>query len=212
MLTHRLIWDAIDKLAESHGLSASGLARKAGLDPTTFNRSKRIGRNGKQRWPTTESLSKVLHATGTTLTDLLSEIDSLSPAQPSFRVPILPRSSVSLHRAFDGGGKPAGTDWMVGDALPVSDPAAFGVEVPDGRFQPYFRPGNLFVVSPGAVVRQGDLVFMHMRMPHGALNVREVVDEDIRTLTVKPVEEGDGVEVLHRDDIGWYSRIVFSSF
>ena len=212
MLTHRLIWDAIDKLAERNGLSASGLARKAGLDPTTFNRSKRIGKNGKQRWPTTESLSKVLHATGMTLTDLLGEIEALSPAQPSFRVPILPRSSTALHRAFDGGGKPAGTDWMVGDALPVSDPAAFGVEVPDGRFQPYFRPGNLFVVSPEAAVREGDLILIHIRGPHGALNVREVVDEDVRGLTVKPIEESNGVDVISRHDIGWYSRIVFSSF
>ena len=50
MLTHRAIWAAIDGLAERYGLTASGLARKAGLDPTTFNRSKRISRDGKQRW------------------------------------------------------------------------------------------------------------------------------------------------------------------
>jgi len=211
MLTHRLIWDAIDKLAERNGLSASGLARQAGLDPTTFNRSKRIGKNGKQRWPTTESLSKVLHATGMTLNDLLGEIEVLAPTQPSFRVPILPRSSSALHRAFDGNGKPAGTDWLVGEALPVSDPTAFGVEVPDGRFQPYFRPGNLFVVSPEASIHGGDLVLIQLRTPLGSLNVREILDVDVGALTVKPAEENGGVEVINRRDIGWYSRIVFSS-
>src|SRR3546814_15713875 len=78
MLTHKAIWAALDGLAEKYGLTASGLARKAGLDPTTFNRSKRISRDGKQRWPSTESISKVIDATGASVAefmDLPSEND-----------------------------------------------------------------------------------------------------------------------------------------
>ena len=41
MLTHAQIWRGIDRLAQRAGLSPSGLARQAGLDPTTFNQ---IGR------------------------------------------------------------------------------------------------------------------------------------------------------------------------
>ncbi len=67
MLTHASIWQAIDALAAQHGLTASGLARRAGLDPTSFNRSKRISRSGKPRWPSTESLAKILAATGASL-------------------------------------------------------------------------------------------------------------------------------------------------
>lgn len=65
MLTHAQIWYAIDKLAQMNGYSTSGLSRKAGLDPTTFNRSKRFSGEGKERWPSTESLSKILNITGT---------------------------------------------------------------------------------------------------------------------------------------------------
>src|SRR6185295_7864917 len=65
VLSHDWIWQAIDRLAEKHGLTASGLARKAGLDPTTFNRSKRIAADGRPRWPSTESISKILVATAT---------------------------------------------------------------------------------------------------------------------------------------------------
>ena len=54
MLTHAQIWTALDRLAERAGLSPSGLARKAGLDPTTFNKSKRITGDGRERWPSTE--------------------------------------------------------------------------------------------------------------------------------------------------------------
>lgn len=65
MLTHGQVWRAIDQLAEQHGLSTSGLARRSGLDPTTFNRSKRITTDGRLRWPSTESIAKALSATGT---------------------------------------------------------------------------------------------------------------------------------------------------
>jgi len=51
MLTHNQIWTAIDRLAARAKLSPSGLAKKAGLDPTTFNKSKRVTPEGRQRWP-----------------------------------------------------------------------------------------------------------------------------------------------------------------
>ena len=68
MVSHDSVWGAIDKLAESSGLTASGLARRAGLDPTAFNRSKRFT-NGKPRWPSMESISKILKVTDTSLVD-----------------------------------------------------------------------------------------------------------------------------------------------
>ena len=67
MLTHKQIWAAIDALAARYGMSPSGLARKSGLDATTFNPSKRTAEDGKKRWPSTESVSKVLAATGASL-------------------------------------------------------------------------------------------------------------------------------------------------
>src|ERR1700750_3063168 len=72
MLTHPQIWRAIDALAARHGMSPSGLARLAGLDPTTFNKSKRGAANGKLRWPSTESLAKVLSATGASLDEFVA--------------------------------------------------------------------------------------------------------------------------------------------
>lgn len=51
LLTHEQVWTALDRLAARAGLSASGLARRAGLDPTTFNKSKRVTPDGRERWP-----------------------------------------------------------------------------------------------------------------------------------------------------------------
>src|SRR3954451_8118402 len=71
MWNHESVWGAIDALAARYGLSSSGLARKAGLDPTAFNPSKRIGSDGRPRWPSTESVAKVLAATGESVHDFI---------------------------------------------------------------------------------------------------------------------------------------------
>ncbi len=42
MLSHERVWAAIDALAARYSLSASGLAKRAGLDSTAFNKSKRL--------------------------------------------------------------------------------------------------------------------------------------------------------------------------
>jgi phage repressor protein C with HTH and peptisase S24 domain len=62
LLTHEQIWSALDRLAARAQLSPSGLARRAGLDPTTFNKSKRVTPDGRERWPSTESVAKALAA------------------------------------------------------------------------------------------------------------------------------------------------------
>ena len=78
MLTHAQIWTALDRLAARSGLSASGLAKRAGLDPTTFNKSKRVTPDGRARWPSTESVAKSLAATGTTVEEFVKLITDAS--------------------------------------------------------------------------------------------------------------------------------------
>ncbi len=81
-MKHDDIWRALDTLAAEYGLSASGLAKKSGLDPTTFNPSKRRMPDGRNRWPSTESLAKVLDATGASL-ELFTSLVTGSAGGPS---------------------------------------------------------------------------------------------------------------------------------
>jgi phage repressor protein C with HTH and peptisase S24 domain len=76
MLSHRQIWSAIDALAARYSMSVSGLARRAGLDPTTFNKSKRAAGDGRLRWPNTESISKILEATGCSIEEFMSLVSN----------------------------------------------------------------------------------------------------------------------------------------
>ena len=82
MLSHDRVWAAVDALAARHGMTASGLARKAGLDATSFNKSKRTSPEGRDRWPSTESIAKILRATGATLEDFLRLVEPARIAAP----------------------------------------------------------------------------------------------------------------------------------
>ena len=75
-MNHYQIWHAIDLFARDHGLSCSGLAKLSGLDPTVFNKSKRITMFGQPRWPSTSSIAKILAATGASVHDFFKYIDS----------------------------------------------------------------------------------------------------------------------------------------
>ena len=57
---HLKIWSTIDTIAANNGLSVSALAKRSGLDATAFNKSKRTYPTGKRRWPSTESIAKIV--------------------------------------------------------------------------------------------------------------------------------------------------------
>jgi phage repressor protein C with HTH and peptisase S24 domain len=75
-MNHSEIWTAIEKFASEHHLTCSGLARKSGLDATTFNRSKRFSRNGQERWPSTQSIAKILNYSGLPIEEFTKHIHS----------------------------------------------------------------------------------------------------------------------------------------
>src|SRR4051794_21815137 len=95
---HRSVWGAIDALAVRHGLSPSALARKAGLDATAFNPSKRHGPepDNRPRWPSTESIAKVLAATGETL-DTFVGLAQRREKNASHGLEVLPAGSSTVN-------------------------------------------------------------------------------------------------------------------
>ncbi|MCA0425624.1 MAG: helix-turn-helix transcriptional regulator [Proteobacteria bacterium] len=160
MLTHEQIWQALDALASKHGLSASGLAKAAGLDPTTFNRSKRLTPDGRQRWPSTESIAKVLVATGETLDDFVLLVGpGRTVSGPP--VPLIGLGKVGPD-SFDSAGRPAGAEWD--GLLPPSFPEGevFALEVIGDGFLPVYRDGDALILSLTETPRRGDRVIVRM--------------------------------------------------
>lgn len=157
MLKHPDIWRAIDELAESKGFSASGLAREAGLDATTFNKSKRVGPDGKKRWPSTESVSKILEVTDTDFIDFAALVHKTTLKT---RINVLQLSATGGAGAklahFNDDGQPSGKAWAKRTIPGADDDKAFGVEINTNAFAPLFRNGSLLVAAPGAKLQKGD--------------------------------------------------------
>src|SRR6188474_1369343 len=137
MLTHNQVWTALDRLAARAGLSPSGLARRAGLDPTTFNKSKRITPDGRQRWPSTESVSKALSATGTNIDVFVSLIDGGGRA-PAKSIPLLGLVEAGAAGYFDEGGLPTGKGWNETAAPSLDDAQAFALEISGDQMEPVY--------------------------------------------------------------------------
>jgi phage repressor protein C with HTH and peptisase S24 domain len=159
MLTHKQIWSAIDALAAKHKLSASGLAKSAGLDPTTFNKSKRGAPTGKLRWPSTESISKILTATGSSLEEFVALVSKDGGGMAPVRlVPLVGMAQAGSRGFFDDAGFPAGTGW---DEIPfpeLGDEHAYALEVTGDSMLPVYRDGDRIIISPAATPRRGDRV------------------------------------------------------
>ncbi|MCR6633160.1 MAG: helix-turn-helix transcriptional regulator [Magnetospirillum sp.] len=211
MLKHADIWAAIDALARDHGLTASALARRAGLDPTTFNKSKRITREGKPRWPSTESVAKVLEATGASLTDLLGHIDGSHQGRSTqtAHLPLIGFAQAGDRGYFDDAGYPVGGSW---DEIPfpeVGDPHAYALEVSGDSMEPLYRDGDRVIVSPAASVRRGDRVVV--RTVEGEVMVKQLVRQSAKRIELASLNPAHQGRSLAAEEVAWIARILWAS-
>ncbi len=183
MVTHLQIWRALDALATRHGTSPSGLAKLAGLDPTTFNKSKRGTANGKLRWPSTESLAKVLAATGASLEDFvaLTAGDSSGRHGRARPVPLIGLAQAGQAGYFDDAGFPVGGGWEEIAFPDFSDEHAYALEIAGDSMLPVYRDGDRILVSPSGNLRRGDRVAVKT-------HVGEVMAKQLSRLTAQHIE------------------------
>ena len=212
VLTHQWIWNAIDALARHKELSPSGLARLAGLDPTAFNPSKRFTPEGRPRWPSTESISKILAATGFTLdqfTALASETERARQAPVPSNVPLIGQITNATVGGWHTYGHAIDEGLDAHAKLVVGGGGPFAVEVADASLEPVYRCGLTLVASSNAVAAPGDRVLIK---PQGALAVpRLLVGKTTRRLELISIRgDGDPVE-LDRARVEWIARIIWSS-
>jgi phage repressor protein C with HTH and peptisase S24 domain len=212
MLTHAQLWTALDRLAARAGLSASGLAKAAGLDPTSFNRSKRITPTGRARWPSTESVAKALTATQTsvdvfvqligetahTIAQTLPQIGFAATGNPAER-----------SGAFDDAGIPVGKGWDEIAFPGIDDENAYAIEVGGNSLEPVYRDGTVLIVSPNASIRRGDRIMVKTK--DGKVTVNELKRRtskliDLRSLSPPPAER-----TVQLRDVLWMQRVVWAS-
>jgi phage repressor protein C with HTH and peptisase S24 domain len=206
-LTHNQIWTALDRLAVRAKLSPSGLAKKSGLDPTTFNKSKRITPDGRARWPSTESVAKALGATGVSFDTFVSLISDANGAAKS--VPMLGLAQAGSGGYFDDGGFPAGKGWDEIAFPAVADDHAYALEISGDSMTPAYRDGDVVVVSPAAPVRRGDRVVVKTRK--GEVMVKELKRQTAKQVELKSLNSDHPDRTVANSDVAWIARIVWAS-
>ena len=207
MLRHADIWRAIDRLAAKHGLTASGLARRAGLDPTTFNKSKRTSPEGKPRWPSTESLSKVLACTGESLAGLLPLLGERAGGRR--RIPVLGYAQAGAAGHFDDAGYPTGRGWDMVDIPDIGEANAYALKIAGDSMEPVYRKGDIIVVAPGAAIRRGDRVVVRTRA--GEVMAKQLGRRSARRLELLSINARHPDRVLAADEVEWIARILWVS-
>ncbi|KJC33619.1 DNA-binding protein [Bradyrhizobium sp. LTSP885] len=206
-LTHDQVWSALDRLAERAGLSPSGLAKRAGLDPTTFNRSKRVTGGGRERWPSTESVSKALAATNASIDTFVQLIGDGGRTGQS--VPLLGFTQAGSSGHFDDSGAPIGKGWDEVALPAVSDEHAYALEIEGDQMKPTYREGDIIVVSPATAIRRGDRVVV--RTSGGEVMVKELKRRTAKVLELASLNPDHPDRMLDADEVAWIARIVWVS-
>lgn len=163
MFTHEDIWAAIDRLASSAGYSPSGLAKKAGLDSTTFNKSKRSSRDGKPRWPSTESIAKILSVTGMNMsefTGFINGTDMPTITNNNSEIPIADFKYAESDTAFNERGTPQEQNWKF---IKILNEDSYAIKQENGK---------ILIISPSAKISNGDKVII--KSTSGALITGEL--------------------------------------
>ena len=211
MLTHSAIWDALDALADRHGFTASGLARIAGLDATAFNKSKRVSKDGRERWPSTESLAKVLDATGESFDEFVTRgaYVQYPDVGRAASVPLLGLAQAGSGGFFDSAGHPAGEGWDEVKLPSIAEEGVYALEVSGDSMVPLYREGDRVVVSPGETVRRGDRVVVRTRS--GEVMIKVLARETSKTIELHSVNPAYAPRIVHRADVEWIARITWAS-
>lgn len=207
MFTHADIWAALDRLAARTSTSPSGLAREAGLDPTSFNPSKRRSGSGKNRWPSTESLSKVLAVSGVSFEEFASiAAGTRGRGAP---VPVIGLAQAGDSGFFDDSGYPIGGGWDEVHVPGLQDENVYALAIVGDSMAPVFRPGDRILVAPNQSVRRGDRVVV--KTIDGEVMAKELHRQTAHRVELKSLNPDYDDRVISKKDIDWIARIVWCS-
>ena len=207
MLTHMQVWRGVDRLAARAGMTPSGLAKAAGLDPTTFNPSKRTSDRGtRPRWPSTESLAKALEATRVSFEDFAAMATGASAGRT---VPVIGMAQAGAQGFFDDAGFPAGQGWRDVHFPGVEDPSAYALEIAGDSMLPVYREGDVVVVAPGDNPRRGDRVVVKTRS--GEVMAKRLERMTSQSITLSSFNPDFSDRILDLREVVWMSRIVWAS-
>ncbi|MEM6848315.1 MAG: helix-turn-helix transcriptional regulator [Pseudomonadota bacterium] len=206
MLSHDEVWKAIDGLAERNGLSPSGLARRAGLDPTTFNKSKRFAADGRPRWPSTESVSKILAATGATMGELF-RLDGPQRRAQYLSVPLLGQAHAGFGVVSTNGASPHPSRII---SFPdTRHEPLYALTVTGDSMMPLYRDGDILFISRTADAKVGDRVVV--KLVDAEVMVKVLGYQSDSEYAFHAINPNHCDVAFTHDQVEWVARIVYAT-
>ena len=198
-MKYEQVWDAVDKLARAHGLSPSGLAKKAGLDATTFNKSKRIRPDGKKRWPSLDSINKILDACNVTFEQFYSLIDEGLTPEMMNAVPYINYSRLGSEKETDG--------WKRMH-FPDASSNLYAIDIDVSDFEPFFKNGSAIIVAKNSEIRKNDRIVVILK--NGDILIKEFVHRTPSTLVLCDLADSRKEMNVNLVDIELINRILWA--
>jgi phage repressor protein C with HTH and peptisase S24 domain len=172
--------------------------------------------DGRARWPSTESVAKVLDATGASLeafTALVSGARALASngiaRNVSRRIPLIGFTQAGSDGYFDDGGYPVGGGWDEVTLPEIGDPNAYALEISGDSMEPVFRDGDMVIVSPAAPIRRGDRVVV--RTLRGEVMTKQLSRRSARRIELRSLNPEHPNYSFDLTEVSWMHRIVWAS-
>ncbi len=207
MLTHNQVWGAVDRIAARYNFSPSGLAKAAGLDPTTFNKSKRVTPDGAHAGPRPNPSPRCWTQPAPISTSsfrCLPRNRSVRRSRAADRI-CRGRRRRFLRRQRLSGRQRLGRN----QAADVDDDHAYALEVSGNSMEPLYRKGDILVVSPAAPLRKGDRVVLKTK--DGEVLAKELKKKTVKAVELKSLNPDHRDRTLQMSDVVWIARIVWAS-
>ena len=203
-VTHSAIWAALEELAKSKGMTPSGVAVKAGLDATVFNRSKRISPKGRPHWPSTESIARVLNAVGASWGEFSKLV--AGEGNLAFKIPLIGLAEAGSSGYFDDGGHPTGGGW---DFIGFEDNSLYALDVSGNSMEPEHKAGDTVIVSSSEQVRGGDKVIL--KTTKGEVMFKVLVRQNTERVVVKSLNPRFDNQEIPQKKVDWIHRVIWAS-
>ena len=206
-MRYEQVWNAVDNLAKVNGLSPSGLAKKAGLDSTTFNKSKRIRNDGNKRWPSLESINKIITACNISFDQFYSLGVDGSNVEVQSIIPYTRASKLGMNVNLNK--KELDTALWEKIRFPDSKDNIYAINLDTNDFEPYYPMSTMLIVSKNSEIRSGDKVVIIMQ--NEEVLVKQFIKRTARTIELKDICLKGKETDVKIGDVKLINRILWAS-
>jgi phage repressor protein C with HTH and peptisase S24 domain len=167
-----------------------------------------VSPEGRERWPSTESISKILKATGATLEDFLRLVEPSGSLRRSM-IPLIGMEEAMSGKVFNEEGMPnEGPGWDEIEFPDFGQEKVFALEVTGDGLGPLYRDGDILIVSPTASTRKGDRIVVCTT--GGQILAQELKRRSAKTLEMTSLAKDQEDQVIPAEEIAWSARIMWA--